>query len=317
MAKFVLDCGTVLDISNQINSFTSAMDALSSDVSSYDVQCDDFDFESAKQAIVINLKSSVIKMKNTVKLIETVIDAHTSLQNSLIYEPVLPKKSETIDSGNVISKSDSVVHTVSEGENLSEIAKTYDTSVETIARDNNINDVDLIYKGETLIINESDSKSIDTNENISINENNYLANTTDYLTNPTAGFVLTTGNKTYELSQSDRELLMAIVSAEADNSSKDDCLAVVSVILNRCENQAWINSYGTNPISQATAPNQFVVYQNGNYTKYLNGNVNENVRKAVEDALNGIRNCEYLSFRSNASTSYSNNMIVSTGNRYA
>ena len=46
-------------------------------------------------------------------------------------------------------------------------------------------------------------------------------------------------------------------------------------------------------------------------------NVNENVRQAVEDALNGVRNCDYLSFRSNSSTSYSNNMIVSSGNRYA
>ena len=87
-------------------------------------------------------------------------------------------------------------------------------------------------------------------------------------------------------------------------------------ILNRCETSNWINSHGRDPIAQATAPNQFVVYQHGSYKRYINGNAPDTVKTAVMDALNGVRNHDYLSFRSNGSTGYSNNMISSTGNRY-
>ena len=136
-----------------------------------------------------------------------------------------------------------------------------------------------------------------------------------YNSNSSTGFNVTSGNTTYNLSDSDRDLICAIVSAESDQSY-DDALAVTSVILNRCEAPNWVSSHGTNPVSQATAPNQFVVYQSGSYKKYTNGNAPDTVQQAVDDALNGVRNNEYLSFRSNSSTGYSSNMITSTGNRY-
>ena len=88
----------------------------------------------------------------------------------------------------------------------------------------------------------------------------------------------------YELSDADIELLCAIVSAESDKTY-DDALAVVTTILNRCETDNWIRSHGTDPIAQATAPNQFVVYQHGSYKKYMNGNAPETVVQAVKDAL--------------------------------
>lgn len=136
-----------------------------------------------------------------------------------------------------------------------------------------------------------------------------------YNSNPSSGFTVTTGNQTYSLSVGDVDLLTAITAAECDKSY-DDALAVISVILNRCEDGAWVRSHGTNPVSQATAPNQFVVYQEGYYRNYLGGNAPETVRRAVQDALNGTRNNNFLSFRSNNVTSYSNNMITPTGNRY-
>ena len=128
-------------------------------------------------------------------------------------------------------------------------------------------------------------------------------------------FEVTTGNLTYQLCDEDIELLCAIVSAESDKSY-DDALAVVSTILNRCERSNWISSHGRDPIAQATAPNQYVVYQHGSYKRYLNGKAPQTVKQAVMDALNGVRNHNYCSFRSNGSTSYSNNMITATGNRY-
>ena len=136
-----------------------------------------------------------------------------------------------------------------------------------------------------------------------------------YKNNIEYGFEVTTGNLTYQLCEEDIELLCAIVSAESDKSY-DDALAVITTILNRCETSNWINSHGRDPIAQATAPNQFVVYQHGSYESYMNGKAPNTVKQAVMDALAGVRNHDYCSFRSNGSTSYSNNMISSTGNRY-
>ncbi len=129
------------------------------------------------------------------------------------------------------------------------------------------------------------------------------------------GFIVTTGNKTFSLEDADIDLLTAITAAECDKSY-DDALAVISVILNRCEAENWVYSHGENPVSQATAPNQFVVYQEGYYKEFINGNAPEEVKTAVRDALGGVRNHSYLSFRSNGTTGYSNNQITSTGNRY-
>ena len=136
-----------------------------------------------------------------------------------------------------------------------------------------------------------------------------------YHNNLAAGFEVTVGNLAYKLSEEDIELLCAIVAAESDKSY-DDALAVITTILNRCESPNWIRSHGTDPIAQATAPNQFVVYQHGSYERYMDGNAPDTVKEAVADALAGVRNHEYLSFRSNGTTSYSNNMISPTGNRY-
>lgn len=145
--------------------------------------------------------------------------------------------------------------------------------------------------------------------------NNPDIDITKYSNYPEKGFVVTTGNLCYELNIKDIELLCAIVCAESDNTY-DDALAVITTILNRCEADNWIAAHGTDPIAQATARDQFVVYQHGTYKRFLNGNVSKPVFEAVMDALAGVRNHNYLSFRSNKTTSYSDNLISATGNRY-
>ena len=166
--------------------------------------------------------------------------------------------------------------------------------------------------------NSSSSGKVSASGPVKITEgdpNNPDIDITKYSNYPEKGFEVTTGNLCYELSDADIELLCAIVSAESDKTY-DDALAVITTILNRCETDNWIRSHGTDPIAQATAPNQFVVYQHGSYKKYMNGNAPETVVQAVKDALAGVRNHKYLSFRSNGTTSYSDNMISPTGNRY-
>lgn len=156
-------------------------------------------------------------------------------------------------------------------------------------------------------------KQINTSE-VTISSGDPNIDISKYHNNINAGFEVTVGNTAYNLSEGDYNLLCAIVAAESDKSY-DDALAVITTILNRCEAPNWIASHGTSPISQATAPNQFVVYQHGSYKSYL-GNAPETVMTAVRDALAGVRNHNYLSFRSNGSTGYSSNMITQSGNRY-
>lgn len=161
--------------------------------------------------------------------------------------------------------------------------------------------------------NTSSTPTINTSK-VTISSGDPNIDVSKYNNNIAAGFEVTVGNLAYEMSDRDLELLIAIVAAESDGSY-DDALAVITTILNRCESDKW-NPNGGSPVDIATVPNQFVVYEHGSYKKFMNGNAPEKVTVAVMDALAGVRNHEYYTFRSNGTTSYSDNMISPTGNRY-
>jgi len=129
-----------------------------------------------------------------------------------------------------------------------------------------------------------------------------------YISNATVGFNVTTGNKTYSMSDEDFMMLATVVNCEANRNSKDDVLGVMSVILNRADSSRYPND----PLGVVSAPHQFSCYKG-----VINYNVSEGVKAVIRDALNGIRNNNYYGFRSWNSTSYSNNYIVERGNRYA
>lgn len=129
---------------------------------------------------------------------------------------------------------------------------------------------------------------------------------TGYITNPSVGFNVTTGNRTYSLTDEEFAILASVVNCEANRSSKDDILGVMSVILNRADSPRYPND----PVSVVAAPNQFSCYT-GNVSP-----VSDSVASVVRDALNGIRNNNYYGFRSWQSVGYSNNYIVERGNRY-
>lgn len=132
---------------------------------------------------------------------------------------------------------------------------------------------------------------------------------TGYITNPSVGFHVTTGNRTYSLSDEEFAIVASVVNCEANRGSKDDILGVMSVILNRADSARYPND----PVSVVSAPYQFSCYKAGN----INYNVSETVKSVIRDALNGVRNNNYYSFRSWQSVSFSNNYIVERGNRYA
>ena len=165
--------------------------------------------------------------------------------------------------------------------------------------------------------NQNEKKALDhkviaeNKEDIYYEENPIL---TKYLNVPEKGFVVTNTNTKYVLSQEDYNLLVAVVSSES-NKQKDDIMAVISVILNRCDRS------GKTPVEVITAPGQFSGYLDGYYLRYLNADntLKSNttlVQEVVNDALNGVRNNNYYSFRSWGSTYYSENYVVEYGNRF-
>lgn len=142
-----------------------------------------------------------------------------------------------------------------------------------------------------------------------------------YTSNEPMGFVVTEGNKEYDLSDYEFDVVVAVVAGEYDKNL-NDALAVMSVILNRCDSTSWAKWAGASPYSQVIKAGQFEVYFAGYYLsympggKYYGGEKYEVAKQAVIDGLNGIRNNKYLGFRASYLTNYSDKYIVSGGNRY-
>lgn len=115
----------------------------------------------------------------------------------------------------------------------------------------------------------------------------------------------------WSYSSSELDLLCAITAQEC-GSSYNGALAVITCAANRAESSRW-KKYGSDPLSQYMAPNQFCYSIDSHWKKRLNGNYPSYVKQAVLDALNGKRNHNYLSFRS--ARSYSGGVNIG-GNAY-
>lgn len=142
-----------------------------------------------------------------------------------------------------------------------------------------------------------------------------------YIDNIAMGFEVTEGNKNYDLSEDEFNVVVAVVAGEF-GSDLNDALGVVSVILNRCDSSTWVNWAGNTPYKQVIKSGQFEVYFKGYYKSYMPGGKHyggskyQIAKQAVIDGFNGIRNNSYLGFRSWHSTGYSSKYIISGGNRY-
>jgi len=142
-----------------------------------------------------------------------------------------------------------------------------------------------------------------------------------YIDNESMGFDVTEGNKQYSLSEDEFNVVVAVVAGEF-GSDLNDALGVVSVILNRCDSKTWVNWAGSTPYKQVIRAGQFEVYGKGYYKAYMPGGKSYGsskykvAKQAVIDGFNGIRNNDYLGFRSWHSTGYSDKYVVSGGNRY-
>lgn len=168
-----------------------------------------------------------------------------------------------------------------------------------------------------------DISKIEEEVEIDVNESTPLVSidADKYIDNIAMGFEVTEGNKSYSLSDYEFNVVVAVVAGEF-GSNMNDALGVVSVILNRCDSQTWINWAGDTPYKQVIKSGQFEVYGKGYYLSYMPGGKNyggskyEIAKQAVIDGLNGIRNNNYLGFRSWYSSGYSDKYVISGGNRY-
>ena len=144
---------------------------------------------------------------------------------------------------------------------------------------------------------------------------------TKYISNESMGFLVTEGNKQYDLTDEQFNVVVAVVAGEF-GKDLNDALGVVSVILNRCDSDTWSKWAGKTPYTQVTKAGQFEVYFKGYYLSYMPGGKNygsakyEIAKQAVIDGFNGIRNNDYLGFRAWYLTNYSSKYIISGGNRY-
>ena len=169
----------------------------------------------------------------------------------------------------------------------------------------------------------SDIADIEKKEELKVDESTPLVSidASKYIDNESMGFEVTEGNSEYSLNDYEFNVVVAVVAGEFDKNL-NDALGVVSVILNRCDSSTWVSWAGDNPYMQVIKKGQFEVYEKGYYLAYMPdgkryGDVKYEIAKqAVIDGLNGIRNNNYLGFRSWYSTGYSDKYIVSGGNRY-
>jgi len=138
--------------------------------------------------------------------------------------------------------------------------------------------------------------------------------TSKFKDNDEVGYKVTTGHMSYELTDDDVDLLCSVVAASG-GKGYDDSLAIVSSILNRCEDKAYLNIYGVDPIAQITAKGEFSAYGSGDFKTYLKNasSVPSEVREAVKAALNGVRNHNKTTFDLKAASSTSSESSGSTG----
>ncbi len=83
MTKFLLDTDSVLNVSKGMDTLSSNVDTVLGNVKGYDVSNDDFDFSGAKNSIVNNIEGIETKVSNTNVLLDTVVQVHSELQESV------------------------------------------------------------------------------------------------------------------------------------------------------------------------------------------------------------------------------------------
>ena len=100
----------------------------------------------------------------------------------------------------------------------------------------------------------------------------------------------------YGYTQDEMNLIYAIVRQEG-GPTYESALAVISSAINRTNSDKWAY-LGSTVLEQLIAPEQYCYSIDDYWKQYLNGNVEDEVKEAVQDGLSGITSHDWTCFRS-------------------
>lgn len=124
MGRFVLDCDALNSKVDEFNSLAGQMQDLGGYVSSFPSNTSEFNFAKAINCISANLDACAKKINNTGVYIKNVIDSHTNLQNSMVFE----RNKYRLNTGNDNNKTVHKVSSVEVKKNSSTTSSNYSNS---------------------------------------------------------------------------------------------------------------------------------------------------------------------------------------------
>lgn len=178
MKKFLLDCSGTQEINEKIRNLAKQVQEIETAISNYPTDAEDFDFESPKKIISANINAAYVKLENTNKIINTVIERHTELQNRLIFDPNVTNSNTTSIEPQSIS--DPINQSSIPAYTIANVATS--TAVGTaVATEISSSDNNTQYEGEVLTLQkETTTIPADTNPNAEVNQENDTTNTSTF-----------------------------------------------------------------------------------------------------------------------------------------
>lgn len=93
MEKFKINCNAVSSDQASIQSLAEQLKTIGEGIQNYEIPEDeDFNFTTPRSAIAANVLNSAEKIENTAKILNTVIENHTELQNNLTFDIYIQEK---------------------------------------------------------------------------------------------------------------------------------------------------------------------------------------------------------------------------------
>ena len=101
MSLFMIETDDVANTATNLSSIAKKVEATAEAVRGYDTSCEeDFDFSSPRALIASNIEACMTKIQNSSQLATAVVEAHTSLQNSMQYTSTIQESRATSSAEN-------------------------------------------------------------------------------------------------------------------------------------------------------------------------------------------------------------------------
>lgn len=186
-------------------------------------------------------------------------------------------------------------YTVTSGDTLFKISQLFNTTVDQLYSDNHLRS-SMIYPGQALTV-PAENYTVSSGDTLYLISKKYgislynlrKANNIWYNTLYVGQkLIIPTSNSTFKAAgnytQSERDLLARLITAEATGQPYDAQVAVGAVVLNRVESSSFPNTIHTVIYQVVDGYYQFTPVKNG----WINKPATETAKKAAYDALKGV-----------------------------